>query len=209
MGLADSERAALADLLQEVGPDRPTLCAGWTTGDLLAHLIVRERRPDGAVGLLIPPLQGFADRVRQDVRRRPWAEQLTVLRTGPPWWNPMRWGPLAELTNGAEFFIHHEDARRGVDGWTPRRLDRATEDAVAGLVDSGFMRVRFRRSPAGLTAVMPDREPVTWHRGEPMVRVHGDPAEVVLWSAGRDAAVVSVQGDPAAVRAVQAMSRRM
>jgi uncharacterized protein (TIGR03083 family) len=44
--LARAERAALCDLFDEVGPDAPTLCAGWTTRDLAAHLVIRERRAD-------------------------------------------------------------------------------------------------------------------------------------------------------------------
>ncbi len=38
---APIERAALADLMAELGPDAPTLCEGWTTRDLAAHLVVR------------------------------------------------------------------------------------------------------------------------------------------------------------------------
>src|SRR5690606_24047731 len=38
---ARAERHALADLLMAVGPDAPTLCAGWTTAHLAAHLVVR------------------------------------------------------------------------------------------------------------------------------------------------------------------------
>ena len=45
---ARAERAALCDLFLEVGPDAPTLCGAWTTRDLAAHLVVRERRPDAA-----------------------------------------------------------------------------------------------------------------------------------------------------------------
>ena len=45
MSLASRERAALSDDLLRIGPDRPTLCEGWKTRDLLAHLLVRERQP--------------------------------------------------------------------------------------------------------------------------------------------------------------------
>ena len=38
MSLARTERAALADLFEQVGPDQPTLCEGWQTLDLLIHL---------------------------------------------------------------------------------------------------------------------------------------------------------------------------
>ncbi len=54
--VAAAERNALADLFLERGPDEPTLAGDWTTNDLLAHLVVRERRPDAAPGILIPPL---------------------------------------------------------------------------------------------------------------------------------------------------------
>src|SRR5690349_11008507 len=50
---ARTERAALCDLLVTVGPDAPTLCEGWTTRDLAAHLAVRDRRPDAAAGIVL------------------------------------------------------------------------------------------------------------------------------------------------------------
>ncbi len=40
--------------MRAVGPDAPTLCGDWTTRDLAAHLVLRERRPDAAAGILIP-----------------------------------------------------------------------------------------------------------------------------------------------------------
>jgi uncharacterized protein (TIGR03083 family) len=39
--LLRKERQALCDTLTELGPDAPTLCEGWTTADLAAHLMVR------------------------------------------------------------------------------------------------------------------------------------------------------------------------
>src|SRR5215468_12485655 len=62
---ASDERAALCALLDETGPDAPTLCEGWRTGDLAAHLVLRERRPDAALGILGGPLAGYTDRVRR------------------------------------------------------------------------------------------------------------------------------------------------
>src|SRR5439155_20488720 len=58
MGVARDERSALCDLFAEVGPDAPTLCGGWLTRDLAAHLVIRERRPDAAAGIVIKPLAG-------------------------------------------------------------------------------------------------------------------------------------------------------
>ena len=47
---AQDERQALCDLLADIGPDQPTLCTGWRTADLAAHLVLRERRPDAGAG---------------------------------------------------------------------------------------------------------------------------------------------------------------
>ncbi len=54
MSVAQRERAALVDTMRGVGPDAPTLCEGWKTRDLAAHLVIREYRPDAAPGILIP-----------------------------------------------------------------------------------------------------------------------------------------------------------
>ncbi len=42
---AQDERRAICAVLTELGPARPTLCQGWQTADLAAHLVLRERRP--------------------------------------------------------------------------------------------------------------------------------------------------------------------
>ncbi|HBA95165.1 MAG TPA: TIGR03085 family protein, partial [Acidimicrobiaceae bacterium] len=52
--LAQAERAALCDLLLDVGPEAPTLCEGWTAAHMAAHLVLRERRPDVGLGLVLP-----------------------------------------------------------------------------------------------------------------------------------------------------------
>ena len=49
MSFARDERIALCDLLDETGPEAPTLCEGWRTLDLAAHLVLREHRPDAAL----------------------------------------------------------------------------------------------------------------------------------------------------------------
>src|SRR6185503_18641888 len=49
-----AERAALCDTLEKYGPDAPTLCEGWLTLNLAAHLVAREARSDAALGLVLP-----------------------------------------------------------------------------------------------------------------------------------------------------------
>ena len=71
-GPARAERLALCELFVQVGPDAPTLLGEWTTRDLAAHLVVRERRPDAAAGIVVPILARHAERVRVQERERPW-----------------------------------------------------------------------------------------------------------------------------------------
>src|SRR4051795_13382556 len=90
MGVAADERQALSSLLQDLGPDAPTLCEGWTTRDLAAHLVVREHRPDAALGIVASPLAAHGEKVRLATAGRPWDELVSAVRAGPPMWSPMR-----------------------------------------------------------------------------------------------------------------------
>src|ERR1700722_11678972 len=83
--LAQQERTTLCDLFVEHGSEAPPLCEGWTTTDLAAHLVVRERRPDSGPGLVWPPLSGYTDKVRRTVRdRTSWTDLVDRVPPGPP-----------------------------------------------------------------------------------------------------------------------------
>ena len=41
---AQTERQALCDTMERVGPDAPTLCHPWRVRELAAHLVIRETR---------------------------------------------------------------------------------------------------------------------------------------------------------------------
>lgn len=209
MTLAQSERAALADLFVTLGPDQPTLCEGWKTKDLLVHLVVRERRPDAVVGNFVKPLASWTEKVQEGYASRPWSELIEEYRSGPPGWNPMGWGKLDELSNGGEMFIHHEDARRGQPGWQPREFDHATEAALEDMVGSGLSKLALRKSPVGVVAALPSAKIVTLKSGEPVVTIVGEPGEILLWLSGRTAATVELTGDPQAVESLRALKRGM
>src|SRR5579875_323413 len=189
---AQDERHALADLLDELGPSAPTLCAGWTTADLAAHLVLRERRPDAAAGVVVPLLAGYTARVQRQVRDgRPWTDLVEAVRSGPPL--PLR--PFDETINVVEFFVHHEDVRRGSPGWAPRVLD-------AGLATALWTRLRLsaplllRRAGVGVELVAPERSPLRGGGRAPTVRVEGQPGEILLFLFGRSGhADVNLEGD--------------
>ncbi|HAP89500.1 MAG TPA: TIGR03085 family protein, partial [Arthrobacter bacterium] len=44
MHFVEPSREVLAETLLAAGPDAPTLCRGWRTRDLAAHLYLRERK---------------------------------------------------------------------------------------------------------------------------------------------------------------------
>ena len=217
-----AERAALADALTDAGPHRPTLCDGWTTTELAAHLVSRERRPDAAAGILVPALAGWSDRVRGKYVGRSYADLVEAIRTGPPWTSMMAIPGVDARANLVEHFVHCEDVRRAGPGWTARELPDDRQDALWASISS-FGRMLFRRSPVSVTLRTPDgrtkqvinRSDGTEGRpsrpnGHPgrsgaQVEEHGVhlvglPAELTLYSYGRkDQARVQVEGPDAAV----------
>ena len=200
--LARAERAALLDLMTELGPGAPTLCEGWTTHDLAAHLVVRERRPQALPGLVLPALHGITASLERRMRATAYDVLLERLRSGPPAWSPVGApGPLYDAGNLHEFFVHHEDVRRLADP-TPRRLDRALDDALWSRL--ALLGRRFtRRTGVGLVVVTPDARATRLRGGEPTVVVRGTVGEVFLWLWGRSVAQVELEGPPEAVAKVR------
>lgn len=200
--LAKSERAALCDLLDEVGPDAPTLCEGWTTLDLAAHLVVRERRPDSGPGLVVSAFSGWTERVRAGAKRRGFPQLVDQIRQGPPLYSPM--ALLDEPLDGMEYFIHHEDVRRAQPEWKPRDLPAETQQ-VLWKRTVGSARLAMRKAPVGVVLQQPDGTSVVVKRSQPSVTVVGPPAEVAMFASGRkSAARVDFDGDPSAIERLQA-----
>jgi uncharacterized protein (TIGR03085 family) len=152
---AQEERAALAALLDETGPDGPTLCEGWQTSDLAAHLVLRERRPDAAVGVLGGPLAGHTARVQRGyLSRYSYPELVALFRSGPPRLSPFAIPAADEAANAVEFFVHHEDVRRAVEGWTERPLDEGLTALLWKRLKG--MRLLLRSAPTGLVLARED-----------------------------------------------------
>lgn len=181
--LARRERHALCDLALVLGEDAPTLCGEWTAKDLVTHLLVRENRPLGAVGIAVPALSGLADWSMARLARQDFA--VLVERLRDPGLTPYALAPVERLANTLEYFVHHEDLRRGQPGWEPRDLDDADLDAVwrairlggRALARPAGVPVRIRRSDTGATAVL--------RGGADQVTVEGPVPELVLFLFGR------------------------
>ena len=147
MSIAQRERAALVDTLRGVGPEAPTLCEGWETRDLAAHLVIREYRLDAAPGILIP---FFRPPHGQGARRRGPAHRLERAGgqspSGPPAYSPLKL--LDPIANVAEMFIHHEDVRRAQPGWQPRELEPALTTVLRRTLPL-MGRMTLAKVPAG------------------------------------------------------------
>jgi uncharacterized protein (TIGR03085 family) len=204
---ARNERAALCDLFVEVGPDAPTLCGEWTTRDLAAHLVMRERRPDGAIGIIVPKAAGYADKVQAGIAERDWVELVDRVRGGPPIWSPTKLAKIDKLANTAEFFVHHEDVRRATGDWEPRDLEAELDEALYGVLTK-FAKRLVNSSPVGIVFEPIGGEPaIVAKDAEPSVTVRGDVGELILFAFGRqDHSTVTSFGDDESVEAVMTAS---
>ncbi len=187
MSHARQERQALCDTLHRVGPSAPTLCDPWTSAQLAAHLVIRESRPDLALGTVIPALSGRLQRAMDARAAQPWDELLHQVRSGPPAWSPTRVAPIDEVANLTEFFIHHEDVLRGDGQVGPQREISADLEAALWAQLSKVARLAVRGMPCGLVLVAPGhgRAAVKKPTEAGTAVLTGPPGELLLAAFGR------------------------
>ena len=201
------ERTALCDLFQRLGPHAPTLCESWTTVDLATHLVVRERKPLASPGLVLGgPFKAMLDKEMGRTKSSNSYEALVALvRSGPPAW----FRPMDSVVNLHEFFVHHEDVRRGGGDNTPRpERDLAeTEEALWRSLRRGAALSARKVHGVGLDLVRPDGAVISAKKGTPKATLTGRPGEIVLYLMGRrGAAQIELGGPTEAIAAVEAAS---
>lgn len=208
-------------LLDRTGPDAPTLCAGWRTADLAAHLVLREHRPDAAAGVMGGPLaRHTAQTQRKLSKRTPYPKLVEMIRTGPPRFSFFGIPGVDAKANFAEYFVHHEDVRRAQPDWEPRDLSTDLTDIVWSQLSHA--RLMLRKVPVGIEFARDDlgdrpgsQQPGTQPSAQrpvrmtvrprtPVVTVIGAPAELLMWTFGRTgAARVRLEGAEADVSALE------
>lgn len=194
------ERAGLADLLRELGPDAATLCEGWDTRALAAHVVTRESDPIAVAGVLVPALHaGTARREDATRERRSYDDLVGAIQAGPPLARSAVALPgLVGTANLHEFFVHHEDVRRAQPGWTARSLPQATVDGLRRrlLVIAPLLFGRLRG--VRVTLATPDGPLRRVGRGDEEVTLTGPVPELFLYAFGRrTAAEVAISGSVA------------
>ncbi len=183
------ERTELCDLLLELGPDAPTLCEGWTTADLAAHLVLREH------------FHRWSDAQRAVEKANGLPAMVARLRAGAPL-IPWRLPRIRNVLNGLEYFIHHEDVRRA-NGRDPRAPMADLEALSWRMVRFSARRLARRIRPYGLELVRPDGGRRRYGSGG-TATLNGPATELVLYLGGRRASArVTLGGAPGAVAAVE------
>jgi uncharacterized protein (TIGR03085 family) len=202
----------LCALLDKTGPDAPTLCEGWSTADLAAHLVLREHRPDAAVGILGGPMARYTAKAqRKLLDKTPFPKLVNAIRSGPPRFSLFGIPGVDAKANFTEYLVHHEDVRRARPNWEPRELDDGLTDAIWGALSQA--RLMLRKVPVGIEFARDDtRERADGKRAvrmtvrgrTPVVTVIGAPAELLMWTFGRTgAAQVTLEGAEADVAALR------
>lgn len=200
--LATTERALLCDLFDQVGPAAPTLCGGWDTHHLAAHLSLRESNTLTLLKAALPPTS--ASTVRDLVANSDFRELVAGLRDGPSAVSVFALPQVERVTGALEFFVHHEDVRRARPGWTARDLPVHSQDEIWSRL-RWFAKVVMRRSPVGAELARSDAEDsAKAAKGTDTVVIRGLPSELALFAFGRSAvAQVELDGMPSALEAIR------
>lgn len=209
--LADSERAAYCELAGSLGPDAATLCEGWDAYDLTAHLWAREARPASSVGLMVPGFGWHQKAIAQAKARFSFDELVSRVHTRRDVALPFRSASADEALNCLEFFVHHEDLRRGGQQLGPRVLSPVIDDLLWSRVPAAaaIAARRLKKAQPGMVVkrmrhgFLTDEAWVLTTGADPAVLV-AEPGEAILWLFGRgDHAHLEWEGPEQSIREVQ------
>lgn len=183
-------RRLIAATATDLGPDAPTLCDPWSVRDLLAHLVVRESRPDALPGVAapVPALQRHTESVQDRVAARDFDDLVGQVVAGPARWWPTRLPALDRMVNTAELAIHHEDMVRAQPGWEPTEMPEEVQTQLWRTLPTAG-RLLYRSAPVGVVVVAPGHGRAALRRppaAAGTVVLRGTPLELVLHAFGRD-----------------------
>lgn len=198
----------MAETLLAAGPDAPTLCAGWRTQELAAHLYLRERNAGVGLSMLLKPFNRVSDKATFKLAAKSstpeaYAKLVEQFRSGPPPLSPMKIKAVDESSNLIEYFVHTEDIRRATDRWAPRALDEQYSNA---LWDELVKRaaILYRGVDLGIVLVQPSGPRHVAKRAPVSVAIVGEPGELLMHAHGRTSeALVTFEGQPDAVALLQ------
>ncbi|NBU30370.1 MAG: TIGR03085 family protein [Actinobacteria bacterium] len=201
-------RAQLCDLFEQVGPTAPTLCEGWTAADLAAHLVIREGRPDAALGIVAKPFAARTTRIQRAYAQLPWSQLVAKVRRGAPIWSPLRW--LDGAANLIEFAVHLQDVLQANPSTATPQTDAVTQEQIESLVWkrlSAGAQLMFRNVRIPLTFATTGGQVKVVRPGSG-IRITGTPMQLVMEATGRHSSAL-IEGDDAAITTYRQSSRRI
>lgn len=199
--MVEAERHVLADTLFNAGPDAPTLCEGWQTRHLLAHLILRESKPDAVAGIALPLLADrtdqlinqYAERLRdEDI----YEDAINTFVELPGYFNMRERRPKLDANmNLVEYFVHTEDIRRATGIWHPRKLPVEIQQKMWAVLTKRARLMAGKKFKDGLVLAAPGYSPdsvtvISPAAGKRATILTGEPGELVLYLFGREQAKV-------------------
>lgn len=201
--LVTSERTALLDALAAAGPSAPTLCEGWETRHLAAHLLLRESKPTLAAGVVGGPLETRTERHTNQLAdelagQRRYEKALRDFEELPGYLHMRtRFPGLDEAMNLVEYFVHTEDVRRAApaDGEqaSPRALAEGVQEKMRKVLRARARLMAGKKYPQGLVLEAPGYSPavhtvIAPPAGQVATVLTGEPGELVLYLFGRETA---------------------
>jgi uncharacterized protein (TIGR03083 family) len=192
--MISAERTALVDGLEQLPDDRwnePSLCQGWTTRDVIAHVLATTYVTPAKFfsGLT---KSGFRFNTLQDKNRRAASEGKTPAqlveelraripaRQSPP-------GPTVAMLG--ETIVHGEDIFRAQGSYREHPVDHVV--AVADFYKRSNLLIGAKRRIAGLTLRATDTD---WTHGSGP-EASGPAIALVIAMTGRSAALDDLSGD--------------
>ena len=167
---------------RQVGPDAPTLCAGWTARALVGHLLVLRDDPLAWPGIGLPALAGLTERRMAKATASGYDRALDSLAGRSPFLPPVvdtpasRWGHHL-----GEWVVHTEDLVRA-NGLPPSELDAATVEVLWHRVQVAARQLNGR-GRRGLVLTRTDTgESAAVVRGAAALTVAGLPLELLVWA---------------------------
>lgn len=200
--LVASERLALCTALSSAGFSAPTLCEGWETRHLLAHLVLRETSPLVAAGVAGGPLHARTERLTQKFANtlttpQDYEAALARFRDLPGYLGMRSRAPQLDLAmNLVECFVHTEDIRRASDSKVePRNLQTEIQQKLWDVLRKRARIMAGKKFPRGLVLEAPGYSPgvqlvIAPPPGQTAQILTGDPGELVLYLFGREAAAL-------------------
>ena len=192
----DSQRAQLCDLLTTLDDDQwrqPSLCAGWTVRDVVAHLTLQRIGPAGVFGQMLQ-WRGGIDRTTAHVARRRAAARTTdqlVAEMRAAIGSRRHIFVVTRLEMLCDILVHSQDIAVPLS----RHLDLPADAAAVAATRVLSMRwpppLHSVKQLAGLRLTATD---IDWSTGDGPA-VQGPMAALLLVCCGRTAALPQLSGE--------------